>query len=103
MMVKTKAEVFKALQANTSKLNEFGVRRFSLFGSFLFDQATDHSDVDLLVEFEPNKKTFTNFSNLVFFLEDLFGRRVEIVTMESLSPHIGPYILREVEYVTISS
>ena len=64
---------------------------------------TPESDVDLLVEFEPNKKTFTNFSNLVFFLEDLLGQRVEIVTVESLSPYIGPYILREVEYVTISA
>jgi len=102
-MVSTKAEVLEALQTNKTKLNEFGVRRFSLFGSFLFDQATDKSDVDLLVEFEPNKKTFTNFSNLVFFLEELLGRRVEIVTIESLSPYIGPHILREVEHVTISA
>jgi predicted nucleotidyltransferase len=78
------------------------VRRFSLFGSFLFDQITAESDVDLLVEFEPDKKTFTNFSNLVFFLEALLVRRVEIVTIESLSPYIGPYILREAEHVTIS-
>ena len=102
-MVSTKAAVLEALLENKAKLNEFGVRRFSLFGSFLFDQVTPESDVDLLVEFEPNKKTFTNFSNLVFFLEELLGRRVEIVTVESLSPYIGPYILREVEHVTISA
>jgi len=102
-MVSTKASVLEALQENKAKLNEFGVRRFSLCGSFLFDQVTPESDADLLVEFEPNKKTFTNFSNLVFFLEELLGQRVEIVTVESLSPYIGPYILREVEYVTISA
>jgi len=102
-MVSTKAAVLEALQENKAKLNEFGVRRFSLFGSFLFDQVTPESDVGLLVEFEPNKKTFTNFSNLVFFFEELLGRRVEIVTVESLSSYIGPYILREVEYVTISA
>ena len=102
-MVSTKAEVLEALDKNKMKLNAFGVRRFSLFGSFLFDQATAESDVDLLVEFEPNKKTFSNFSNLIFFLEEVLGRRVEIVTIESLSPYIGPYILREVEHVTISA
>lgn len=102
-MVSTKADVLEVLQKNKTTLSEFGVRRFSLFGSFLSGEVTAESDVDLLVEFEPNKKTFTNFSNLVFYLEDLLERRVEIITFESLSPHIGPNILREVEHVTIST
>lgn len=102
-MVSTKTDVLEALEKNKTKLHTFGVRRYSLFGSFLFDQATVESDVDLLVEFEPEKKTFMNFCNLAFFLEELLGRRVEIVTIESLSPHIGPHILREVEYVTVSA
>lgn len=101
-MVSTKADVLEALKKNKMKLKSFGVRRFSLFGSFLYDVANSDSDVDLLVEFEPDHKTFTNFINLVFFLEELFERRVEVVTVESLSPHIGPHILREVEHVTIS-
>lgn len=102
-MVSTKAEILALLDKNKTKLRTFGVRQFGLFGSFLYDQATEKSDVDFLVEFEPDKKTFTNFSNLVFFLEELLGRRVEIVTIESLSPHIGPHILREVEHVAVSA
>ena len=102
-MVSTKAEVLELLGNNKKKLNVLGVRRISLFGSFLFDQVTTESDVDLLVEFEPNRKTFTNFSNLIFFLEELLGRRVEIVTTESLSPYIGPHILSEAEHVAISA
>jgi predicted nucleotidyltransferase len=102
-MVSTKSEVLEVLKKNEAKLNAFGVHQVGLFGSFLYDQATDESDVDLLVEFEPDKKTFSNFSNLVFFLEELLGRRVEVVTKESLSPYIGPHILREVEHVTISA
>jgi predicted nucleotidyltransferase len=51
--------------------------------------------VDLLVEFEPERKTFDNFMALCFFLEDLLGRPVEIVTTEALSPFIGPRILDE--------
>ena len=51
------------------------------------------------MEFEQGKKTFDNFIQLSFLLEDLFKRRVELVTIESLSPYIGPHIMSEVEYV----
>ncbi len=63
---------------------------------------TDQSDVDILVEFEPQQKSFNNFMDLCFFLEDLLGRNVDLVTKESLSPYIGPRILDEVEYVSFS-
>ena len=81
---------------------EFGVRKIGIFGSFVRDDATLHSDVDVLVEFDPDRKTFDNFMNLSFFLEDILERRVEVVTTNSLSPHIGPRILASVEYVTDS-
>ena len=82
---------------------EFGVRKIGIFGSFVRDDATLHSDVDVLVEFDPDRKTFDNFMNLSFFLEDILKRRVEVVTTNSLSPHIGPRILASVEYVTDSA
>jgi predicted nucleotidyltransferase len=68
----------------------FGVKRIGVFGSFARGEEKDTSDVDILVEFE--KPTFDNFMNLAFFLEDLFQRRVDLVTPNSLSPHLGPYI-----------
>ena len=82
---------------------EFGVRKIGVFGSFARDEATLHSDVDVLVEFEPDQKTFDNFMNLSFFLEDILLRRVEVVTTSSLSPHVGPRILASVEYVADSA
>ena len=82
---------------------EFGVRKIGIFGSFVRDDATLHSDVDVLVEFDPDRKTFDNFMNLIFFLEDVLERRVELVTTNSLSPHIEPRILASVEYVTDSA
>ena len=60
-----------------------------------------NSDVDILVAFEPDQKTFDNFMDLSFFLEDLLGRPVDLVTVEALSPYIGLHILEEVEYVAI--
>jgi len=59
--------------------------------------------VDLLVEFKTGRKTFDAFIQLAFLLEDLLERRVELVTPESLSPHIGPHILKEVKYVAFRS
>lgn len=47
--------------------------------------------------------TFDNFMGLAFLLDDLLGRRVELVTPESLSPHIGPHILREVKHVLVAA
>ena len=57
------------------------------------------SDVDVLVIFEASQKNFNNFMNLSFFLEDLLERKVDLITIDSLSPYIGENILREVEYV----
>jgi uncharacterized protein len=85
------------------QLGLFGVASIGLFGSFVRDEQTAISDVDILVEFIPEKHTFDNFMDLVFFLEELLGREVEVVTPEALSPHIGPHILREVERVPISA
>jgi len=101
MPVATKQDVLDQLQAHAAQLKTYGVHRYGLFGSFVRDEAGPDSDVDLLIEFEEGKKTFHNFMELGFFLEDLLGRRVETLTPESLSPYIGPHILREVEYATL--
>jgi predicted nucleotidyltransferase len=77
------------------------VKKIGLFGSFVRKEQSAASDLDLLVEFEQGKKTFDNFMRLSFFLEDLFKRQVELVTIESLSPYIGPHIMNEVEYVPL--
>ena len=100
MAVQTKEQVLSLLQEHRHHICAFGVRRMGLFGSFAREQQGHESDVDMLVEFAPGRKTFDAFIQLAFFLEALFGRRVELVTPESLSPYIGPYILREMEYVS---
>ena len=100
MTVQTKEQVLSLLQEHQPQIGAFGVRRLGLFGSFVREQQGRESDVDVLVEFEPGRKTFDAFMQLAFFLEALFGRRVELVTPESLSPYIGPHILREIFHRT---
>jgi predicted nucleotidyltransferase len=102
-MIERKRDLFDLLANHQEQLKQFGVKRWGVFGSFARGQQSNRSDVDILVEFEQGKKSFDNFMHLAFFLEQQIGRRVELVTPESLSPHIGPHILREVEYASISS
>ncbi|MGH9856083.1 MAG: nucleotidyltransferase family protein [Blastocatellia bacterium] len=103
MAVQNKEQLFSLLGEHRQQFQRLGVKRFGLFGSFARGQQHQQSDVDLLVEFEPGQKSFDNFMRLAFFLEELLGRKVDLVTPESLSPHIGPHILREVEYASLSS
>jgi hypothetical protein len=102
-MAVRKKEVLTIIRNHQKEIRDLGVRRCGLFGSSVREQNTEQSDIDILVEFEPGQKTFDNFMKLAFFLEDLLGREVDLVTTESLSPHIGPYILKEVEYASIGS
>ncbi|HPE63294.1 MAG TPA: nucleotidyltransferase family protein [Methanothrix sp.] len=74
--------------------SRFSVRKIGIFGSFARGQEKETSDIDVLVEFE--EPTFRNFMGLVFFLEELFGREVDLVTTRGLSPYIRPAVEKEV-------
>ncbi len=100
VVVANKHDIFEQLKAHWETLEGYGVRRCGLFGSFRREEATEQSDIDLLVVFEPELKTFMNFMDLCFFLEDLFNRKVDVLTPESLSPYLKENILGEVEYVS---
>ena len=101
--VETKDSIFQRILGKREQLAALGVRAIGLFGSFVRGDQTPFSDIDLLVEFIPEKHTFDNFMDVAFLLEDLLGRKVELVTPEALSPYIGPHILREVERVPIAA
>lgn len=97
----SKEELLAAITSNKEVIKGFGVSNLGLFGSFSKGTFTEKSDVDLLVDFLPEQKTFDNFMELSFFLEDLLGRKVELVTLQSLSKFIAPYILNELEDVSL--
>lgn len=87
--------VIDVLRGHESEIKEgFADRRIGLFGSFVRGDEKETSDIDILVEFE--EPTFRNFMNLAFFLEELFGRRVDLLTPEGISHRIRPYVEKEV-------
>ena len=101
--VANKEEIVERLREARRQIVPLGVRSIGLFGSFATGKQTPASDVDLLVDFAPDQHTFDNFMNLSFLLEGVLGRKVELVTPESLSPHIGPHILREAKHVSFAA
>ena len=98
-MIRNKKDILSIIKNNQSNIESFGVRRLGLFGSFVRKEQNKESDIDLLVEFYPDKKNFDNFIHLSFLLETLLKYPIELVTPESLSPYIKPNIMKEVEYV----
>ncbi len=97
-----KQNILQELSNRRHHLANFGVEQIGLFGSFVRGDANQDSDIDLLVEMTKERKTFRNFLALNYYLEEIFGRRVELVTKQSLSPYIGPHILRTVEYASLT-
>jgi len=76
----------------------FGVATIGLFGSFARGEERPDSDVDVLVTFKKDKKTFDNYMGCKLHLEDLFGRKVDLVIKGTIKKRLKPYILGEVVY-----
>ena len=97
--MKPLTEIKSIIQSHKPELAEkYGVAEIGIFGSVVRGEARDDSDVDVLVEF--NRPTgFIAFMDLLYFLEDLFGAKVDLVTRNALKPRIGKRILDEVLYV----
>jgi predicted nucleotidyltransferase len=72
----------------------FGVTRLALFGSTARDTATGTSDIDILVDFD-GPATSKRYFGVQFYLEDLLGSSVDLVTEKALRPELRPYIERE--------
>lgn len=101
--VQSKQELISHLQNVEANLQDIGVAKLGVFGSFQRGDQSSESDIDILVKFKEGKKTFDNYMTLHDLLSDVTGREIELVTTESLSAHIGPHILKTVEYVPLSN
>ena len=95
----TREQAIERLLASEPEIRALGVQRLALFDSVARSEARIDSDVDLLVQFFPGAKTYDCFLALSELLEARLGRTVELVTVEALSPFLGPHILAEAENV----
>ena len=92
-------QVLALLRAHKATLAQrFGVAELALFGSFARDQATDDSDLDILVSFH-GTADWQRYFGAQFYLEDLLGRPVDLVTDKALRAELRPFVEREAVHV----
>jgi len=98
-----KREVIKLLRDNMDEIKKFGVKRIGIFGSVTRNEADEESDVDLVVEFERERGGMKDFVGLIDFLENLFGKEVDVLTPEGIESirikSVRERIKKELEYV----
>ena len=94
----TREETAQKLKAHTGEIASFGVRRLALFGSVARCSDSPASDLDVLVAFD-GPTTFDRHFDLKFWLEDLLGRPVDLVTEKALRPEMADEVNREALHV----
>lgn len=86
--------VIQLIREHRADIDRFGVRTISIFGSVARDEARDGSDLDVMVDFGP-EPTFRGYMDLKFYLEDLFGTKVDVVTPGALLPGLEESVSKE--------
>ena len=95
----TREETLRQLRAHKPELvKQFGVSSLALFGSIARDEATDDDEVDILVGFE-GEVDWKRYFGVQFYIEDLTGHQVVLITEAALRNELRPYIYAESVYV----
>ena len=94
-----RAHVLEQLARSKATLvARYGVTDIALFGSTARDTARVDSDIDILVSFD-GPATSVRYFGVQFFLEDLLGRPVDLVTDKALRPELRPFVEKEAVHV----
>jgi len=98
---KTLAEIKNILEKHKTELKtKYGIKEIGIFGSYLREEQKEKSDLDVLIEFEPDAKMdLIKFVELEEHLSNLLEIKVDLVMKSGLKPRIGKHILREVAYI----
>ena len=92
-------EILAFLKEHKAEIEEkFGATRIGLAGSYARGEATEESDIDIVVELQSENK-FRSFFYLLYYLQDAFGKRVDLVTESSLKPIVKKEIIKDILYV----
>ena len=97
----TRESALLTLEENGRQLRRLGVEKIALYGSVARDEATPQSDVDVLVELADAFLTLEGYMDLCFYLEDLFGCRVDVTTLRSIKPHMRDRVLADAVYAEL--
>jgi uncharacterized protein len=95
--MRTREEILEIINASLPKLRECGVREIGIFGSVARNEQMKKSDVDIVVDLE--RHTFDSYMDLLFYLEDRLGCKIDLVMKDSLKPSIRDSVISETVYV----
>ena len=98
-MLKTEIIKEKLVEKSGQIKKEFYVRQLGIFGSYVRDEQTEDSDIDILVDFEKGHKDFFNYMKLKDYLERVLGTEVDLVLKDAVKPRLKEIISKEVSYV----
>lgn len=91
-----KERAIQLIQENLDEVKKFHVKSLAIFGSVARDEATDESDIDILVEFDPEAKVgLFQFFDLKEYLSKILGCEVDLGTLRSLRKEIRETVLKE--------
>jgi len=93
-----KNKIIEKIEKRKEDIKKFSVKKIGLFGSFLKGEGKRTSDIDFLVEF--NEVSADNFFGLMFFLEELLKRKIDLIELKTLRKELN-HIKKEVEYVKL--
>jgi len=98
-MMHGRDDILQLLAAHKEEFaRRFQVRDIALFGSAARGTARDGGDIDILVAFD-GPATSARYFGLQFFLEDMLGAPVDLVTDKALRPELRPFIEKEALHV----
>lgn len=96
---KSLSTIVKMLRLHDADVRErFKITEIGVFGSYVRGEQREDSDIDLLVEFEKGYKTFDNYMELKFFLEEILTSKIDLVIKTAIRDEIKQNILSEVTY-----
>jgi len=95
----TRRTIISSIRKRRTELTRLGVKSLSIFGSVARGEERPDSDVDILVEFE-GRATFDRFMDTKYYLEEILGRKVDLVTPQAIKPRMKPYVMQDLVHVT---
>ncbi len=90
--------IIKKIKEKSKDIKKYDVKKIGLFGSFAKNKQHKKSDIDIIVNFD--KETFDNYMDLLFLLEKMFKRKIDLVIEKDLHPKLN-YVKREAKYVRL--
>ena len=91
-------KIIKKIEEKSKDIKKYSVNKIGLFGSYVKNKQNKKSDIDILVDF--NKETFDNYMDLLFLLEKMFKRKIDLVIEKDLHPELN-YVKKEAKYVRL--